>query len=192
MIAVIILAAGKSERMGRPKASLAIGDSTFLETILDRYDDPGIGRIVVVGRAGAEPLRFDPGEGKVGAVTNPDPRGDQLSSLLAGIDAVEPSGPAAVIVHPVDHPLVSRATIATILAAALRAPGTVIVPLCGGRRGHPVLFPRELFPALRNVPPGGGARAVIRDPRTRLLEIETGDGGILADIDTPEDYERLR
>jgi molybdenum cofactor cytidylyltransferase len=196
VVAAIILAAGKSERMGRPKALLPIEDSTFLERILKLYAGSAVGRVVVVlrgdgGPVPQDPIPVNPSPGRILTVANPDPEGDQLSSLLAGIAALEPFHPAGAAVHPVDHPLVLPGTVELILDAAARNPRSIVIPVCRGRRGHPVVFPSGLFGAMKKIPPGMGARAVLRDPGADVVEVVTDDAGILADIDTPEDYERI-
>jgi molybdenum cofactor cytidylyltransferase len=191
MIAAIILAAGSSTRMGRPKALLPIGHTTFLRHILDLYRDSGVDRTVVVlgkdsGSVGAE---FAGADAMI--AVNPRPEGGQISSLLVGLKALEPLSPPAVIVHPVDHPAVTAATIRQVVDSALTRPGKIIIPVCAGRRGHPVVFPSGVFRDLERVPSGEGARAVTRSRSADVLEIDTEDEGVLTDIDTPDDYERL-
>jgi len=191
VIAAIILAAGSSSRMGRPKALLPIAHTTFLRHILELYRDSGVGRTVVVlgkdsGTVGAE---FAGTDAKI--VVNPRPEGGQISSLLVGLRVLEPLAPSAVIVHPVDHPAVTAATVGQIVDSAITRPGKIIIPVCAGRRGHPVVFPSGVFEELKNVPSGQGARAVTRSHRSDVVEFETEDEGVLTDIDTPEEYERL-
>jgi len=146
--------------------------------------------VVVLGEDSAS-IRAEIAAADTRIVVNPQPEKGQISSLLAGLEALEPLAPSAVIVHPVDHPVVTGGTVRHILSTALVRPGKIIIPVCAGRRGHPVVFPSGVFGELKRVSPGQGARVVTRAHTADLLEIETGDEGILTDIDTPEEYERL-
>ncbi len=191
MIAAIILAAGSSSRMGRPKALLPLGHTTFLRHILDLYRGSGVVQTVVVLGEDSGSISPEIAGADTRIVVNPQPEKGQISSLLAGLESLEPLAPSAVVVHPVDHPVVTAGTIRHIVSAALIRPGKIIVPVCAGRRGHPVVFPSGVFGELKRIPPGEGAHVVTRAHTADLLEIETGDEGTLRDIDTPEEYERL-
>jgi len=178
--------------MGRPKPLLPYGRTTFLEHILGLYTGSAVGKtVVVLGRNPGPPRPDIHPEGTI-VVFNPHPERGQISSLVAGIEALESHNPSAVIVHPVDHPAVTSASVRRIVSAALLHSGKIVIPVCGGRRGHPVVFPSKFFGELKCVPEGQGARAVIRARNSEIHEVETEDPGILTDIDTPEEYERLR
>ena len=121
---------------------------------------------------------------------NPDPDRGQLSSLLAGLDAVDRPGVDAVLVTLVDVPLVAPvgdrgAASAGRRLAAPRSSG----PPVAARHGHPVIFTRGVFAALRAADPAAGAKPVMR--AFAVEDVEIDDPGILRDVDTPEDYERL-
>ena len=192
MIASIILAAGDSVRMKRPKALLPIDGTTFLGRILDNHRALGTGRMVLVlGNNAGAVLAEIPGD-DFEVIINPHPENGQLSSLLAGLEAVRPQGPAGVIVHPVDHPMVRVDTLRMIVSAGLLHAGKLVIPTCRGRRGHPVVFPSTMFAELANAPLPVGARAVTRSRVADTVEVPTGDEGILMNIDTQDDYERLR
>ena len=102
---------------------------------------------------------------------------------------MSPAGIAGVFLCPVDHPEVDAAVLRE-LAAALR-PGHIVLPVADGRRGHPALFGAGLFGELREAPADVGARAVVRRDAGRVIEVPAGRG-ILVDVDTPEEYRRLR
>jgi molybdenum cofactor cytidylyltransferase len=95
---------------------------------------------------------------------------------------------AGVFLCPVDHPRIAGA-LPGQMAAAL-APGGIVVPVWSGRRGHPVLFARELFPELLAAPLAAGARHVVWADPGRVLEVPS-DPGVLTDVDTPADYREL-
>jgi len=198
MIPAIVLAAGKSSRMGRPKALLPIGSSghTFLTHILHVLRSGGIARAVVVigGDAGVVRATLPPDDEFLRVVENENYEQGQLSSLLAGLSSVEEGSDdvEAVIVTLVDLPLITSATVRTVLEAYRGAPGAPIVrPRRGNRYGHPAIFGRRLFAELRNADPSTGAKPVVHAHAAEEVSVDVADDGAFTDIDTPEDYERF-
>jgi molybdenum cofactor cytidylyltransferase len=183
MIGAIVLAAGGSTRMGRDKASLRLGAGgpTFVAAIEGTLDAAGVGAVRVVAAPGCE--RPDSQD-----VVNPDPSAGMLSSIHCGLRAL-PAGLEAVIVWPVDHPLVLRETVTRVIVAFRESAAPVVVPTYHGRRGHPVLFAARVIPELIAADPSLGARAVVHAHEDRV-ELAVDDPGVLADIDTPADYAR--
>jgi CTP:molybdopterin cytidylyltransferase MocA len=121
-------------------------------------------------------------------VRNPDASRGQLSSLLAGLDALA-AGP--VLVTPVDLPLVTPDTVRRLIDA-WRATGAPIVrPERAGRHGHPVLFSESILAELRAADLAAGARPVIEAHRHQVVDVPVDDAGAFDDIDTPEDYRRI-
>jgi molybdenum cofactor cytidylyltransferase len=192
----VILAAGRSERMGRPKALLPCGPdgTTFVRRLAVALCDGGAEEALVVGRPDDEALRAEVLALPVRAryVENPNADEGQLSSLLAGLSAADRPGVSGVLVAPVDAPLIAAATVAALLDEfrATRAP--IVRAVHHGRHGHPVLFGREMFDALRRADPAAGARAVLRAHADRLVNVDVDDPGVLGDVDTPADYRALR
>jgi CTP:molybdopterin cytidylyltransferase MocA len=122
---------------------------------------------------------------------NPDPDRGQLSSLQAGLDAaVDRHGADAIMVMPVDVPLLTADGVRRLLAAAASSPSPVLRAAHGGRHGHPVIFGREVFDELRHADPAVGAKAVVHRDPARVLDVDVGDPGVTVDVDTPEDYRR--
>jgi molybdenum cofactor cytidylyltransferase len=122
-------------------------------------------------------------------VPNPYPSAGPVSSLQAGIRAL-PEDVSAVLFSPVDHPLFSTTTVKQLIAGFLETDAPLVVPAFDGWRGHPVLFHRDLFPELLEEDLPEGARTVVRRYLHARLQLPVNDPGILADIDTPEDYRR--
>jgi CTP:molybdopterin cytidylyltransferase MocA len=183
LIGAIVLAAGASSRMGRPKAMLETtpGGPTFVETILATLDAAGVAESCVVVPPGLE-------RSVAHGVQNPDPSSGMLSSVQCGLRALGPRLDA-VLVWPVDHPLVRRDTVVELIAIFRSTNAPVIVPVHEGRRGHPALFAARVMPELHAADPRHGARGVVHAHDERI-ELAVADRGVVIDIDTPEDYAR--
>ena len=193
MIPSVILAAGRSERMRRPKALLPIGQAgdTFVAHLIATFRDADTDDVVVVIRPGDTPLRAAVERCAARVAQNPDADRGQLSSLIAGLDAVDRPGVRGILVMPVDIPLVRAQTITAVKAAFVRSSAPIVRAVHRGQHGHPVIFARRVFDELRRADPHTGARAVVHAHTHDLLNVEVDDPGILRDVDTPEDYERL-
>lgn len=189
----IVLAAGRSARMGRPKALLPCGPGgeTFAARIVGALRAGGVDRVLVVGRPDDEALRAHVGRLEARYVINPDPERGQLSSLVAGLDEAEARGATSVIATPVDMPQVRPATVAALLAAWRRSPALILRPAHAGAHGHPVIFRREVFADLRAADPRAGAKVVLRRHADRVLDLDVDDPGVLRDVDAPDDYARM-
>jgi len=186
MLAAVVLSGGKSERMGSPKALLQYRGQTFLERILAAIDSSAIDRVVVVAGHHYEMIvSASPG---VAVVFNPDYEKGMSTSVQAGIRAL-PAEVTGAAIFLVDHPMVDRKTIDSLLSR-LR-PGLIIVPVHGGRRGHPVVFAADLFGEIFDLSSEQGLHTVVRKKRDRVVEVNVEDAGILLDIDTPEQFARL-
>lgn len=213
----VVLAAGRSSRMGRPKALLpAGGGETFLSRIVRTLREGGVRDVVVVA-GGDGPLREiraalaslvpeapDAGAALSGAspdariVLNPDPSRGQLSSLLCGLEAVDQPDVSAMLLTLVDIPLVEPGTVRALLDAYSRTRAPVVRPVRADpavgeaprRHGHPVILDRALFDPLRAADPAEGAKPVIRACESRAVAVPVAGPGAFVDIDTPEAYQR--
>ena len=194
MIPGIVLAGGKSSRMGRPKALLPIGapTDTFFDRITRTLLEAGLDDVIVVVGADSAAIRagVQPRSG-VRIIDNPDYEQGQLTSLLAGLRAIDVARSTAALVTLIDVPLVSAATVRTLLAAQREHEAPVVRPVSRGRHGHPVIFGRTLFAELERADPARGAKPVVRGHAAEMIEVPIQDEGAFTDIDTPEDYERL-
>ena len=193
MIPVVILAAGRSERMRRSKALLPIGESgdTFIARLISTFRSADSDDVIVVLRPDDVLLRTAVEHDAARIVENPDADRGQLSSVITGLDAVDRPGVNAILVMPVDIPLVRVETIRAVKAAFLASAAPVARAVHEGRHGHPVIFARRVFDELRRADPHTGARAVVRAHAHDLLNVEVDDPGILRDVDTPDDYDQM-
>ncbi|HKA54004.1 MAG TPA: nucleotidyltransferase family protein [Candidatus Binatia bacterium] len=190
MISGILLAAGESRRMGSPKALLRYRGQTFIERGCLAFLDAGVEELIVVlGARAAELRQALPPHPGLRTVENPRYFQGQLSSLMAGIGALSPESEAAVV-NLVDHPLVTAETVGALIASFRAAPVPILIAAHQGRRGHPVLFSSQVYGEILAAPLDRGAKVVVRKDPSRVREIQLDDPGILADIDTPEDYAR--
>ena len=192
MTVSVILAAGASQRMGKPKALLEINNTTFLQHIIHTYRQSRVEKIIVVLGSHAREIENMLSGMEVTVTLNDNYRAGQLSSILAGINAAENFHADAALLHPVDHPLVSVDVIHSLLDGFENSTQMIVLPVFKGKRGHPVLFSRKLFEELKNAPPEIRARSLVWSHQNSVLEIETKEPGVIIDIDTPEDYARLR
>jgi molybdenum cofactor cytidylyltransferase len=195
MIVAVVLAAGESSRMGRPKALLPIQGVRFIEKIVTSLKSTRIEKIVVVLGHDAEEMRQKIADLPVAIVINNDYKNGQLSSLVAAIREIDswksPAEVDGILVHLVDHPYISAPLVDAMIARFYESKKLIVVPRYRGRRGHPVIFSRSLFPELQNAPLEQGAKTVVHAHQDDALEIDTDDEGVTIDIDTPEEYQDL-
>jgi molybdenum cofactor cytidylyltransferase len=194
MIPAIVLAAGKSSRMGRPKAALPLpGGDTFITRIVRTFSAASVEDVVVVVGHDAKAVvdAFAASDLVARFVENPDYEQGQLSSLLAGLRVVDRPGVVATLITLVDVPLVSAATVGAVVDRYRATHARVVRPVRGNQHGHPVLIDRALFDAIRRADPAAGAKAVIRAYVSDAGDVVVDDAGAFVDADTPDDYERM-
>jgi molybdenum cofactor cytidylyltransferase len=193
VIPAVVLAAGKSTRMGRPKATLPLdGSETFLTRIVRTLYEAEVEDVVVVlgheadaivdslMRSGLSPR----------LVINRQYETGQFSSVVAGLRAIDHPGVNAMLLTLVDAPFVSAATVRAVLERYRVTRAPIVRPVQGALHGHPVLIDRSLFDALRAADPEAGAKPIVRAHASASGDLVIGDEGAFLDIDTPDDYAR--
>jgi molybdenum cofactor cytidylyltransferase len=191
MIAAVVLSAGESSRMGRPKALLPIDGQTFIEKIVSALERTSVGQIVVVLGHNAEEMKQRIKQLPVEILVNPEYRLGQLSSLQVAVRRLQSDGNCdGVLVHLVDHPYVNPDLVNLMAQRFFESGKLIVVPRHRGQRGHPVILSCKLFGELLDAPMDEGAKAVVNAHRDETLEIDTDDEGVTVDIDTPELYRR--
>jgi molybdenum cofactor cytidylyltransferase len=194
VIPAIVLAAGKSTRMGHPKAAMPLGEGdTFLSRIVRTFHDARIDEVIVVVGHAADAIRASlPGTGVVARfVDNPGYEAGQLSSFVKGLDAADRPDVSAALVTLVDVPLVTAATIRAVVAQYLQTGAPLVRPTRGNQHGHPVLIDRSLFDEFRRADPSSGAKPIVRAHASAAGDIPIDDDGAFLDIDTVADYQRM-
>jgi len=208
--AAIVPAAGASRRMGRPKLLLPYGHGTVLGALVAALQAAGVSPIVVVAAAGDTEMRTwcttaaaaaakatAAPVGELRVALNAAPERGMLSSIRAGLAALGGAGTLAggrppLLVCPGDLPALRPETVVELLRRRAAAGAALAVPVHRGRRGHPLAVAPALVPEIESLDPGRGLRQLLDLHPGELLTVEVDDPGCVADLDTPEDYVRLR
>jgi len=219
MIAVVILSAGESRRMGQPKALLpfpeffrsATGKSeagpaartetastqakTFLCHLIEVTRHPRAGILRVVVGAHAMEIRAQAKLDADELVVNEQWQRGQLSSLQAAIGSLPEGTTKGMLVCLVDHPLISAQLVSTLVETFERDKNKIVIPTYRGKRGHPVIFPSALYAELLGIredaPENIGARAVVRAHAADVVEVPVNEEGVIVNLNDPETLRRL-
>ena len=187
-ISAVILAAGGSRRMGRPKQELKIGDRTLADIVAGNVRSSIADEIILVTQPGL-PLpdsEYFPG---IRNVVNKNWETGQSSSMKAGLEAVNPES-NAVIFFMADQPMVDAGIINNLIMTFYEGDRPIVAPRYDGKNGSPVLFDRSLFSELMKVEGDKGGRDLLKRHAVEYVDIESPLAGM--DVDTPDDYTRLR
>ena len=196
MIAGVVLAAGTSSRLGRPKQLLELQGKTVLQHVVDAAGSAGLDEVLVVLGHLADEVRGSlslPARARV--VVNADYAAGQSTSLRAGLAALEDSPAEAAVVLLGDQPLVREEAIRAVAQAFRETGASVVRVRYGPRIGHPILLARRVWRSAGGLQGDVGARGLIGEladvEPQRVQDVELA-GPAPEDIDTPEQYERLR
>ena len=191
MIVAVILSAGESSRMGRPKALLPIDGQTFIERIVAALTQTKVSKIIVILGHNAGELQAKISHLPVEILINTDYQRGQLSSLQLAVRYLQADVDCdGMLVHLVDHPYLAPSLVEEMIRRFYQTKKPIIVPKFHGKRGHPVIFSNALLGQLLSAPMDKGAKVVVNAHRAETLEIDTEEEGIAVDIDTPELYEQ--
>jgi len=185
--AAILLAAGRSSRMGAFKPLLPFGNKTVIECCIDSLREAGVESIVVVLGHRGDDLRA-----KLTGVrfaVNPDPDSEMGASIAAGMREF-PGDAQATFIALADHPAVPAAVVSTIIEEWTQG-ARIVIPTWQGRGGHPVLVDLSLKPELLNLPESGGLRALFESHRETVRRLAVNSPFVARDMDTWDDYRTL-
>ncbi|HET9803697.1 MAG TPA: nucleotidyltransferase family protein [Candidatus Acidoferrum sp.] len=191
MLAVAILAAGESRRMGTPKALLDYRGKNFVEHLIGVTQHPRVGLLRVVLGAKADDIRAQIAVNPDAIVVNDQWQRGQLSSIQTAIRSLPQGATEALMLCPVDHPTISRETIAQLIAGFDRSQKAIIVPVYKERRGHHVIFRAALYDELLAASPEIGARQVVWAHANGVEQIPTDDEGVILNVDDPATYQNV-
>ncbi len=187
----ILLAAGRSRRMGAFKPLLPFGASTVIETSVDNLQEAGVAEVVVVLGHRAEELRERlTARPFVRFAFNVDAGSEMGVSIARGVEAVS-DGTGAVLVALVDQPAVPSVVMRSLIDARQQTNARIIQPEWEGRGGHPVLIDLALREELLDLDPSRGLRALFDEHRGEVLRIQAGTPFVTRDMDTWDDYCKL-
>jgi molybdenum cofactor cytidylyltransferase len=192
-VSAVVLAAGRSARMGEAKQLLRVGEQTMLERTIENVRASRVEAAVLVLGFGAESIRRELPAAllkDIRVVINENYASGMASSLREGLAAVNLESDAALIVLA-DQPLVSPETMNEIVERFCGSDGEIVVPYYRGERGNPVLLGRAVFAEAMALEGDVGCRAIFSRHTEGILRVDVDDAGILADIDTRKDLERL-
>lgn len=190
----ILLAAGASSRMGRHKLFLPLGDQSIIRHVVLTIMRSARPLIIVTGNAHERIIGELGGLSGIVIVNNPRWETGMVGSAQAGIGALPP-GIEGFFLHHGDMPFVTENVFATLAGVAAERAGRgekpqALVAACRGLPGHPVYFPSSYIPAIRALGDGERLKGVLE--RLGRINVETGCEGVLEDLDTPDEYRRLR
>ncbi|MBU0494291.1 MAG: nucleotidyltransferase family protein [Chloroflexi bacterium] len=198
MIAVVVLAAGSSQRMGQPKQLLSWPPGAFT-TLLGHAVEvawaSAADQVVVVLGYQADAIMnqvLSLTRSSVRVVVNKEWRTGQASSLRAGVESATRDDAEAVVFVPCDQPGITPGLLNRVMAAYRTSGQPIVVPRYKDRRGPPVLFARPLFPALLRLAGDQGGRSLFDAYPDQIAWVDTRNDAWLVDVDTLADYEALR
>jgi len=191
----VVLAAGASARMGRPKQQLPVGERSLLQRVVDAALDSRLDEVLVVLGYRADEIRaglgLPPGS-RAQVVVNPDFARGQSTSLQRGLRAADERSQALAVLLG-DQPFVSAGLIDRVAEAFLASGAAVarpVYPDAGGTPGHPVFLARRVWPQIEELSGDQGARALLSARPDWLLAVPVA-GDPPLDVDTWEDYQRV-
>ena len=187
MLSAIILAAGESKRMGKPKQLLPLGKSTLLEQAIDNLLNSSVDETIVVLGHKAEEITEKIANKPVKVVINPDYQQGMSTSIVAGLIMVDPRSQAVMLALG-DQPLVTSRTINQLIEAFNKNRKGIAVPTYRGRRGHPIIFDIKYKAELFKLKGDIGGREIIQNHPKDVFMVAVDSESVISDIDTQEDY----
>ena len=192
MISAIILAAGQSKRMGRPKMLLPWRNLTVLEHVIGAFLNAGIEDILVVTGGAHERVKEAIDCYPVRIIHNADyMTGEMLSSLQWGLSKM-PDSAQATLIGLGDQPQIQEGSIRLICVAYRESRSLLVVPSFQMKRGHPWLMARSLWNEVLALKPPETPRDFLNHHADQIQYVNVDTPSVLADLDTPEDYQNSR
>ena len=187
MVSAILLAAGESQRMGRPKQLLPFGSSTILGKTIDNLLSSRADEVIVVLGTRAGAMKQVIAGRQVKVVVNPDYRKGMSASLIVGLERVD-SKAQWVMVALADQPLIDKDTYNRLIEGALGCDMGIILPTYRSKRGNPVIFSIKYKDELLGLEGDVGGREILRKHPDDILEVAVGSEGVTIDINNLDDY----
>ena len=192
MIAAVLLAAGESRRMGRPKLTLPWGSGgSVIAQVAARFQEAGVEPLLVITGGDREEVEQALHGTGAQCLFNPNYRqGGMLSSIKVGLRHLLDGEVQAAMLAPADLPALTVETLRSLLDHRRRSGADLIVPSYQMRRGHPVLIGRPQWQDVLELKEGETLRNFLRRKADQIDYVVVDDPGVIQDLDTREDYER--
>ena len=191
LVAAVVMAAGESKRMGRPKLVLPWGQDSVIGQVVHTLMEADINEIIIVTGGANLQVETALGAFPVRTLHNPDyTAGEMLSSCQIGLNALGPHTPAALIVLG-DQPQIEVGVVKSVLGAFEKSHPLLVVPSYQMHRGHPWLAARSLWPVMLALHPPQTLRDFLAQNASIISYVPVETDSILQDLDTPADYERF-
>jgi molybdenum cofactor cytidylyltransferase len=188
MISAILLAAGESKRMGKPKQLMPWGKSTILTQAIDNLKSSAVDEIIVVLGYRAEEITKTIATKPVEIAISPNYKQGMSAAIIAGLNLVA-SQSQAVMLALGDQPLVDSQTINRLIDEFYNHDKGIVIPTYHGKRGHPVIFAIKYKPELLELKGDIGGREIIKNHPDDTLEVAADSEGVISDIDNRSDYQ---
>ena len=189
MIDAIVLAAGRSRRMGTQKLLLPFAGQTVIGHVVDQALAGQVRQVIAVVADEHGPVASALSNKPVGLVVNPDVEGEMLSSVRVGLRALSADASAALIVLG-DQPSLRGVLVRRLIDSFETSNKGIVAPVYNGKRGHPLLIAARYFAELPTCYDDVGLRGLLTAHSDDIGEVAVTDSGVLADMDYPEDYQR--
>lgn len=186
-VSAILLAAGASKRMGKLKQLLPLGGCPTIVRCLEGIRGASVDDIVVVVGANGDEIMAAINKFAVTIVRNETPEADMSESVRVGLKKVSPAC-SGILVCLADHPMVKAETLIRMCRCHAAQPHAIILPVYRGEKGHPPLLPRELLSEIDAFPT---LRDLIQEHSEEVHYLAVNDEGVVLDMDTWEDYQRM-
>ncbi len=188
MITGLVLAAGRSERMGTPKQLLPFGNLTLIEQVIRTLTRSRLGKdvVVVLGHRAMDIVKRISGL-PVRLAYNPDPEGDMISSIRCGLAFIDPG--QAFLIALGDQPLVTTGIVDRLIAEYERRPEGMVLPEYNGKRGHPMILSPAYREEILFEPIPGGLKALRDRHADSVRPVPVDTDAVLIDLDYRSDYE---
>jgi len=190
MVSGILLAAGKSRRMGQPKLLLPWGKTTILERVVDNYLKSKISELIVVIGDNKDSLREVLISKPVIIVENPYYQEGMSTSIRKGVEAASNQA-EGYLIGLGDQPLITPDIIDSLISVFSDEHPGIAICSYKRKRGHPVIFAQKFRQVLCALKGDMGGRMIIQQHFAEVKYVEVGSKSIFIDIDTPEDYQKL-
>jgi molybdenum cofactor cytidylyltransferase len=193
IVGAVVLAAGKSERMGQNKLLLCLNGKKLIEIVLDALSEAGIDeQVIVIGYKPKEIIEaVQPRLNKVKVAINWDYENGMTSSFQKGLQVLRHVDAAFLVLG--DEPIFDSKVLRSMIRQMQKSRGEALIvsPIHKGKKGHPLLFQSQLFTEIFDLKGTETIRDIVHRHTDKLLKIESPQWTVM-DIDTPEDYRHVR